>query len=121
MKKQFIESRSMFNTHRFEVVEKIPSGFFVWNIGDNMVEGYIPIAESLRPGDKDCYEIRESTLKAIALDPAAIKILRAAAGWGITSVKAANRAIKRQPKSYSTRRQKELAEAALPILETITE
>lgn len=34
--KKFIESKTMFNTHRFEVVEKIPSGFFVWNIGDNM-------------------------------------------------------------------------------------
>ena len=119
--KKFIESKTMFNTHRFEVVEKIPSGFFVWNIGDNMVDGYIPIAESVRPGDRSCYEIRRETLKAIALDPAAIKILRDAANWGITSVKAANRALKRQPKSYNTRRQKELAEAALPILESITE
>lgn len=52
----------------YEVVNKIPYGFFVWNIGENMgTDEYIPICEDLHPEDKDNYEINPNTLKAIKL------------------------------------------------------
>ena len=37
-------------TRSYELVGKIPSGFFVWNIGENMgTDEYIPICEDLHP------------------------------------------------------------------------
>ena len=42
----------------FEIVEKIPASFFVWNIGDNIgLDEYIPICKDLHPGDKENFEI----------------------------------------------------------------
>lgn len=53
-------------TDIFEIVEKIPVGFFVWNIGENMgTHEYIPVCEDLHPEDKDNYEINTATLKAV--------------------------------------------------------
>ena len=72
----------------FEVVEKIPAGFFVWNIGKNMgTDEYIPICEDLHPEDKDNYEINASTLKAIRLSREDVEALRKAAHVGINSKK----------------------------------
>lgn len=37
-------------TDIFEIVNKIPVGFFVWNIGENMgSDEYIPLAQDLKP------------------------------------------------------------------------
>ena len=64
----------------FEIVEKIPAGFFVWNIGDNMgLDEYIPICKDLHPGDKDNFEIDTASLKAIKLPINEVKALRQAA------------------------------------------
>jgi len=71
----------------FEVVDKIPAGYVVWNIGDNMVDGYLPIT-MLKPGT---FEIRPETLKAIALPADELAFLRKVAGRGINSKKAASR------------------------------
>ena len=57
-------------TDVFEIVEKIPAGFFVWNIGENMgTHEYIPVCEDLHPEDKDNYEINTATLKAVKVAP----------------------------------------------------
>lgn len=66
----------------FEVVEKIPAGFFVWNIGENMgTDEYIPICEDLHPEDKDNYEINTRTLKAIRLSLEDVEALRSRTRW----------------------------------------
>ena len=42
----------------FEIVEKIPEGFFIWNIGENMgSDAYIPLCQDLHPEDKDEYHL----------------------------------------------------------------
>ena len=74
-------------TYKFEVVDKIPFGYIVWNIGDNMVPGYLPVCMT-KPGT---YEIRPETLKAIALPASELAFLRKVAGRGITSKKSALR------------------------------
>lgn len=57
-------------TDIFEIVEKIPVRFFVWNIGENMgTHEYIPVCEDLHPEDKDNYEINTATLKAVKVTP----------------------------------------------------
>lgn len=70
-------------TDIFEIVEKIPVRFFVWNIGENMgTHEYIPVCEDLHPEDKDNYEINTATLKAVKVTPDEWKKLDKAASWG---------------------------------------
>lgn len=50
-------------TYVFEVVDKIPSGYQVWNVPREGLEGYLPVCQ-VRPGTHDV--IRE-TLKAVRM------------------------------------------------------
>lgn len=119
MNNSFIELDNGYGTvYRFEIVEKLPARFFVWNIP---YPGFLPVATDLRPGDPECFSVDTASLKAIEMDPTEAKILIKAAGYGIKNKKAAETAIKRQPKSGYMLRKKKLAEVALPILEKITE
>lgn len=53
-----IISTSLWNTHTFEIVEKIPGNYLVWNIGENMgTDLYIPICQMLHPGDKEDFSM----------------------------------------------------------------
>lgn len=105
----------------FEVVEKIPAGFFVWNIGENMgTDEYIPICEDLHPEDKDNYEINPNTLKAIKLSREDVEALRKAAHVGINSKKTAERALKSKRHGYWSDRKREQAEKTIDIFKRIT-
>lgn len=105
----------------FEVVEKIPAGFFVWNIGENMgTDEYIPICEDLHPEDKDSYEINASTLKAIKLNVEEVKALREAAHVGIVSKKTAEKALKSKRRGYWSDRKRAEAEKTIDIFKRIT-
>ena len=88
-------------TDIFEIVDKIPVGFFVWNIGENMgSDEYIPLAQDLKPGDKENFEINPHTLKAIKLQPEEVQLLKTAAGDGINNIITADKALKRKRKGY---------------------
>ena len=105
----------------FEVVEKIPTGFFVWNIGDNMGDDeYIPICEDLHPEDKDNCEINPSTVKAIKLSIEEVKALREAAHVGIVSKTTAERALKSKRRGYWSDRKRAEAEKTIDIFKRIT-
>lgn len=105
----------------FEIVEKIPAGFFVWNIGDNMgLDEYIPICEDLHPEDKDNYEINASTLKAIKLSREEVETLREAAHIGIVSKKTAEKALKSKRRGYWSDRKRAEAEKTIDIFKRIT-
>jgi len=73
-------------THTFEVVESVPNGYFIWNIGSNMVDGYLPLcrlsAYQPFPGGR---AIETDTLKAIKTDGA--QIILSAVGYGPNTVK----------------------------------
>lgn len=51
--------------HEFEVVDCVPAHYFIWNIGKNMVDGYLPMCEWLNPANKMDFSINPNTLKAI--------------------------------------------------------
>lgn len=105
----------------FEIVEKIPAGFFVWNIGDNMgLDEYIPICEDLHPEDKDNYEINTSTLKAIKLSREDVETLREAAHVGVVSKTTAEKALKNKRRGYWSDRKREQAEKTIDIFNKIT-
>lgn len=101
----------------FEVVDKIPNGYIVWNIGDNMVDGYIPLA---RPFAE--YQIDPWTLKAIRIDNASdLKLLREGAHHGIISLDTAIKASKiKNPKGRSACQKKFLGEMLVAIYERLS-
>lgn len=105
----------------FKIVDKIPPGFFVWNIGENMChDEYIPICQDLRPGDKDNYEINPNTLKAIKLISEEVQLLRKAAGIGINSMETAEKAINSKRRGRWSDRKRAEAEKVIDIFRRIT-
>lgn len=106
----------------FEITEKIPSGFFVWNIGENMgSDEYIPICEKLHPEDKNDFSINTNTLKAIKLTKKEVEALREAAIYNIVSKAAAEKALRSKRTSRNANKLKELAAATIEIFNRITE
>ena len=105
----------------FEIVEKIPAGFFVWNIGDNMGhDEYIPLCKDLHPEDKENFEIDTTTLKAIKLPINEVKALRQAASWGVNSKSTAEKALKSKRTGYNADRKRKAATATIDIFKRIT-
>ena len=105
----------------FEIVEKIPKNFYVWNIGENMgSDEYIPICEDLHPDDKNNYEINTSTLKAIKLDTKDVEILRDSACVGVNSKKTAEKALKSKRTGYNAERKRKAAIKSIDIFRRIS-
>lgn len=104
------------NQHTFEIVERVPMGYQIWNIGKNMIDGYLPLCRVI-PGT---FSIEPETLKAIKIDGAQ-KIL-AAIGGGQDTIEAMEKYIKRyrnaKPGTWSYRQVKRMKEA-LPIMRQI--
>ena len=106
----------------FEIVEKVPANFFVWNIGENMgTDEYIPICKDLHPGDKENFEIDTTSLKAIKLPIDEVKALREAAACGVNSKKTAEKALKSKRRGYWSDRKRAEAEKTIDIFKRITE
>jgi hypothetical protein len=106
----------------FEIVEKIPVRFFIWNIGENMgTHEYIPVCEDLHPEDKDNYEINTATLKAVKVAPDEWKKLDKAASWGVGNLKQAEKALKSKRKGYTAGRKRTAAELTIDIFRRICE
>ena len=105
----------------YEVVDRIPKGFMVWNIGDNMeFDGYLPLCEWTNPEDKNNYNINRDTLKAIKLDNDSLKILKKAAGFGINNLENTKKRIAEGVYVFGGI-ERDLANKALPIFEKISE
>lgn len=116
-----IISESCNNVHTFEIVNKIPLGFFVWNIGENMGhDEYIPLCEDLHPEDRNNYDVNTSTLKAIKLPVEEVQLLRAAAHWGVTSKAEASKALRSKRKGYTSDKKRYHAEKTIDIFNRIT-
>ena len=121
MKKTITTKDTFEKSRSYEVVEKIPAGFFVWNIGDNMgLDEYIPICRDLHPEDKENFEIDTTSLKAIKLPIDEVKALREAASVGINSKKTAEKALKSKRSGYWSDKKREQAEKTIDIFNKIT-
>ena len=82
--------------HTFEVVDCIPRGYEIWNIGENMIPGYLPFcrlaAVQAFPGGK---QIEVDTLKAMRTD-GALEIMNAAM-YGFETVDSMERYLEKYP------------------------
>lgn len=117
-----IISENIWSTDVFKIVKKIPFNFYIWNIGKNMgSDEYIPLCQDLYPGIKNNYSINPDTLRAIKLSKEEVEILREAAGWGVVSLKEAEKALKSKRKGYTADRKRAAAELAIEIFRRICE
>ena len=104
----------------FEVVERVHPRYFIWNIGENMIDGYLPMCEWLNPGKENDPRINANTLKAIKCPEAQI-ILAAISGGQNTPLKMEEYIKKHAdaPKETWEYMQVERMRKALPILKEL--
>lgn len=106
----------------FEIVTKIPKGFFVWNIGENMgTHEYIPLCQLLHPEDSKCFSINPKTLKAIKVSPEEWEKLEKAGNWGIGNLKQAEKALKSKRRGYVSDKKRAAANITIDIFRKICE
>lgn len=117
-----IYSESFGRTDVFEIIGRIPEGFQIWNIGENMgTHDYIPLCERLHPEDKDNYEINIKTLKAIKVDPEEWKKLDKAVNSGIGNLREAEKALNSKRKGYWSDRKRAAAQSTIEIFRRFSE
>ena len=108
--------------HVFEIVDRVPLGYIIWNIGENMLDGYLPLCRLKRPSEQPFEggrSIETDTLKAIKIDGA--QTILAAIGYGPDTIETMEQYVKRYSTSktpYVMRRVKRM-KAALEIMRTI--
>lgn len=104
------------NNHKYEVVDKIPKGYMIWNIGShNMVDDYLPLCEWL---DKERFTINANTLKAIKVDGAK-EILNVICCGNYSDKNGIRRMYKDLTLKKCTKRQRELILNALPHMKKL--
>ena len=127
MKTLKIENNKIYSTSAlcertdvFEIVEKIPIGFFIWGIGENMgTHEYIPVCEYLHPENKRNFEINTATLKAVKVTPDEWKKLNKSASYGVGNLKQAEKALKSKRHGYTSDRKRAFAEITIEIFRRI--
>ena len=109
-------------TDVFEIVTKIPKGFFVWTIGENMgTHEYIPLCQLLHPEDSKCFSINPKTLKAIKVSPEEWEKLEKAGNWGIGNLKQAEKSLKSKRRGYVSDKKRAAANITIDIFRKICE
>lgn len=73
------------NRNVFEIVDAVPNGYRIWNIGNNMPDGYLPLCQLkwIQPFE-GAQEIEAHTLKAIPVENA--QTILKAVGHGLNTL-----------------------------------
>lgn len=102
----------------FELVDAVPWGYFIWNIGKNMIDGYLPLCRLSSsqpfPGGRS---IETDTLKAIKID--GVQTILAAIGWGSETPDEMETYIKKHSANNDHRMEVERMKKALPLMRQI--
>lgn len=103
------------NEYVFEIVDSIPKGYSLWNIGHNMQDDYLPLVQTY----EGTYEVNTNTMKAVYIKDA--QVVLQAIGRGQGTIKKMETYIKRNknPKMLSTKRHVDKLIKAVEILKTI--
>ena len=111
-----IFSENDYRTDVFEIVEKIPANYVVWNIGENMgTDKYIPICQL-----KTKYDVDLFSLKAVPVTPEEYSKLQDASSWGVSSLENAEKALKSKRHGYISDKKRALAASAIEIFRKIS-
>ena len=102
-------------SHTFELVDHIPLGYSIWNIGENMAEGYLPLCRLAAvqpfPGGR---RIEVDTLKAIKCEGA--QVILKTAGLGAETPEEMERYIEKNKNNPRRQYEVEKMKAALPYM-----
>lgn len=107
-------------TNTYEIVDYIPCGYKIWNIGRNAPEGYLPLCRMAQyqpfPGGR---QIDIETLKAIKIEGA--EAILDAVGFGPATLSEMVRYVKRHRNSTDSWKHYcvELYRKAIPIMRKI--
>lgn len=86
--------------HTFELVDYVPLGYEIWNIGRNMLEGYLPLCRIAVRQPFPCgRSIELDTLKAIKIKRA--QLILDAVGDGLKTIEEMERYIQRHKREKS--------------------
>lgn len=111
-----IFSENDYRTDVFEIVEKIPENYVVWNIGENMgTDKYIPICQL-----KTKYDVDLFSLKAVPVMSEEYKSLQDASSWEVSSLENAKKALKSKRRGYISDKKRVLAASAIEIFRKIS-
>lgn len=113
-------------TYVFKVTDKIPdSTYMVWNIGDHMVNGYLPLCK-LVPDQED-WQKNIDTASLLAIDfrdkPELLAKLREASRYGVDNLahcKARSMPIRRPTSDWRLKAQG-LAKELVPVFESLSD
>lgn len=105
-----------YRTDVFEIVEKIPENYVIWNIGKNMgTDKYIPICQL-----KTKYDVDLFSLKAVPVTPEEYSKLQDASSWGVSSLENAEKALKSKRHGYISDKKRALAASTIEIFRKIS-
>lgn len=111
-----IFSENDYRTDVFEIVEKIPANYVIWNIGKNMgTDKYIPICQL-----KTKYDVDLFSLKAVPVTPEEYSKLQGASSWGVSSLENAEKALKSKRRGYISDKKRALAASTIEIFRKIS-
>lgn len=111
-----IFSENDYRTDVFEIVEKIPVNYVIWNIGKNMgTDKYIPICQL-----KTKYDVDLFSLKAVPVTSEEYKKLQDASSWGVSSLENAEKALKSKRRGYISDKKRALAASTIEIFRKIS-
>lgn len=111
-----IFSENDYRTDVFEIVEKIPENYVIWNIGKNMgTDKYIPICQL-----KTKYDVDLFSLKAVSVTPEEYEKLQNASSWGVSSLENAEKALKNKRRGYVSDKKRALAASTIEIFRKIS-
>ena len=111
-----IFSENDYRTDVFEIVEKIPENYVIWNIGKNMgTDKYIPICQL-----KIKYDVDLFSLKAVSVTPEEYEKLQNASSWGVSSLENAEKALKSKRRGYVSDKKRALAASTIEIFRKIS-
>lgn len=118
MEQNILKVRTGRYTDYFVIVDEIPVGYTIWNIGMNMPDGWLPLCKT-RAAVTQPYAIDPKTLKTVAV-PGAQCVLKAV-GYGFNTIPKMEKYIKTYGKSKNGRIQLKVAvcREALDVLRTV--
>ena len=106
------------NGYTFELVDRIPQGYLVWNIGKHMIDGYLPLCRLAYfqpfPGGRS---IENETLKAIKCEGA--QTILEAIGWGPETPEEMERYIEKFEREGTHTMEFERMKKAVPLMRQI--
>ena len=85
------------NIKKYMIVDFVPSGYQIWNIGEHAPEGFVPLCKS-----DEHYHVDMNSLKAIRVeDLDDRKKIMDAAGWGGSTIIEAEKTIRENSKAVA--------------------